>query len=191
MPAVDIWLFAFGGAALARSLRWRRRKRRTELKRTLLRAGGAIACLFIAIVPAQVAISQARLVSAIGAMQRGQCGKAVSDANSSLSAVSQRPAPYTVIAFCDMREGRFGSATVAMERALQRDNANWELYYGLAVARAGAGLDPSAAAKKAAALNPLDELAGSAPHHFRGNNRHAWEREALSAPLLPPGPGDP
>ncbi len=190
MPAVTLWLFAFGGAALARSLVWRRRRRHNELKRTAVRAGGAMACVLLAIIPARVALSQARLDSAIAELNQGNCRAAQSDANSSLSAVSQRPTPYAVIAYCDIRLGRYGAAAVALQRALQRDPRNWELHYELAVARAGAGLDPSAAARRAALLNPNEDLARTAPFRFQGG-RAAWESSAARAPLLSPGAGDP
>ena len=137
MPAVTLWLFALGGAALARSLRRRRRRPRNDLKSLAVRGGGVLACIALAIVPAQLALSQARLDSAIGALNAGRCGAAQADANNSLSAVSQRPTPYAVIAYCDMINGHYGPATVASRRALQRDPRNWELYYALAVARAG------------------------------------------------------
>ncbi len=191
MPAVTIWFFAFGGAALARSLRWRRRQRSSELKRTLIRAGGAIICIAIAIVPARLALSQARLDSAIDATGRGDCRTAQSDANSSLSVVSQRPTPYLVLAFCDMQIGRYGTAAVALERARQRDPDNWVDYYDLAVARAGAGLDPRKAAARAAILNPEESLARSAPFRFQGHNKNEWEQAAKTAPILPPTQGEP
>jgi O-antigen ligase len=191
MPAVTIWLFAFGGAALARSLRWKRRRKRNELKTTVIRAGGAIACLLLAVIPARVALSQARLNSAIEAMNNNDCLAARSYANDSLSAVSQRPTPYAVMAYCDLMVGRYGSATIALQRALQRDPNNWELHYSLAVARAGAGLDPRGAAQRAALLNPNEMIAASAPLRFRGQNRRAWEGAAEGAPRLPPKIGDP
>jgi hypothetical protein len=191
MPAVDIWFFALGGAALSRSLRWRRHQRQNPLRRTVLRAGGAIACLCLAIVPAQLAISQARLSSAIAEMKVGHCTAAQADANSALSVVSQRPTPYAVIAYCDLTRGQYGSAIVALHRALQRDPDNWELYYGLAVARAGAGLDPSVAARVAARLNPQEPLARSAPIRFKGRNQQLWKRAARNAPLVTPTPGGP
>jgi hypothetical protein len=191
MPAVSLWLFACGGAALARSLRWRRRSKSRELRRTLVRAGGAIACVGLALVPAQVAISQARLSNSIGDLEAGRCMAARSEADGALSAVGSRPAPYMVIANCDIEEGRYGAANVALLRALDRDPGNWELHYELAIARGGAGLDPRAAARTAAALNPYEELARSAPTRFKGRNKDAWERAARSALLIAPTPGDP
>ena len=191
MPAVTIWFFAFGGAALARSLRWRRRRPPNELKWLAVRVGGALACLLLAVVPARVALSQARLNSAMDALDRENCQKAKDEANSSLSVVSQRPTPYVVLAYCDVRERRYGEATIAMDRAVERDPGNWELYYDLALTRAGAGLDPRRAAHRAMVLNPNESLARLASFRFRGTNAGTWERAAESAPILPPQPGDP
>ena len=141
--------------------------------------------------PARVALSQAQLNSAIGAMYAGDCRQARDDAHGSLSDVSERPTPYSVLAYCDMGEGRYSPAVAAMEQALRRDPGNWNLYYGLAVARAGAGLDPRRAARTAARLNPLSLLAQSAPRRFRGSSPSAWRAAARSAVLVPPTPGDP
>jgi hypothetical protein len=191
MPAVTLWLFALGGAALARSLRSRRHRYRSDWRRFAVRFGGVLACLLVAIVPARLAVSQARLDSALGAMNDGHCGTAEADAKSSLAATGERPTPYVVIAYCDMRLGRYGAAIVAVRRALERDPGDWELSYYLAVARAGAGLDPRAAAQRAARLNPYEDLATSAPVRFQAGSSRAWKEAAFSAPLLPPGAGDP
>ncbi len=43
MPVTGIWLFACGGAALARSLRWRRRRPRNDVKEIAIRVGGVVA----------------------------------------------------------------------------------------------------------------------------------------------------
>lgn len=190
MPAVTLWFFALGGAALARSQR-RHGGHGRDIRNAIIRVGGVVACLGLAILPARVALSQAQLNSAIGAMDAGNCRQARDDAHSSLSAVSQRPAPYTVIAFCDMDEGHYSGAVAAMEQALRRDPGNWELHYGLAVARAGAGLDPRGAARTAARLNPHSAIAQSGPRHFRGRNPAAWRVAASSAVVIPPAPGDP
>ena len=192
MPAVTIWFFALGGLALSRSRTWRRHRPRNQMRTTALRAAAAIACVFLTLIPARMAVSQARLSSAIEALNvENDCRKAQSEANSSLSAVSQRPTPYVVIAYCDILRDRYGSATIAMHRAVERDPRNWELYYDLAVARAGAGLDPRPAADRAAALNPEEDIASSAPQRFRGNQQQTWETAAEKAPFLPSRLGDP
>ncbi|MGB7588829.1 MAG: O-antigen ligase family protein, partial [Solirubrobacterales bacterium] len=190
MPAVTLWFFALGGAALARSQR-RHGGHGRNIRNTVMRVGGVLACLGLAVLPARVALSQAQLNSAIGAMDAGDCRQARDDAHSALSAEGERPTPYTVIAFCDRGEGRYGPAVAAMEQALRRDPGNWELHYGFAVARAGAGLDPRRAARAAARLNPYSPIAQSAPRHFRGRNPAAWRVAARSAIVIPPAPGDP
>jgi Tfp pilus assembly protein PilF len=143
------------------------------------------------LIPARIALSEARLGSAIKELNHGDCRAAQADADSSLSAVSQRPTPYVVIAQCDIRLGRYGAATVALQRALERDPDSWELQYELAVARAGAGLDPRQAARRAAMLNPNDDLSSSAPGRFRGTSARGWQIASQTAPLLPPTLGDP
>jgi hypothetical protein len=191
MPAVTLWLFAFGGAALARSLRWRRRRKVNLLRRSALRAAGVIGCLMLAIVPGKLALSQARLSSAIKELNQGNCRQAQADAESSLSAVSQRPTPYVVLASCNMKENRYGAAAVALQRALQRDPKNWQIQYNLAVARAGAGLNPRRAARAAARLNPNEEIAASAPIVFAGRSAQNWKDVARRSPVLPAREGDP
>jgi hypothetical protein len=192
MPAVTLWFFALGGAALARSLRLRRRRRsRNDPRRILVRVAGVIACLALVITPARLALSDARLNAAIDNVRRGDCTAARGEATDAIGIVGQRPTPYQLIAFCDMREARYRPAVVQMRRALQRDPHNWELFYGLAVARAGAGLDPRSTARRARMLNPLDQRAATAPVRFRGDSRDGWKLAAQTAPLLPPAPGDP
>ena len=190
MPAVTIWIFALGGATLARSPRQRNRSA-TGPGTIAVRVGGVAACLALAILPARVAISEARLNDAIDALFRGDCRSARAEAGSALDAVGERPTPYQLIAYCDMSERRYRSAAVAMQRALRRDPRNWELHYGLAVAQAAAGQDPRAAARRAATLNPNDSRSASAPVLFNGSNPQAWIRAGRSATLLPPAPGDP
>jgi hypothetical protein len=191
MPAVTLWLFAFGGAALARSLQWRRRRKANLLRRSALQAAGVIGCLLLAIVPGKLALSQARLSSAIKELNQGHCRQAQADAESSLSAVSQRPTPYVVLATCNMKKDRHGAAAVALQRALHRDPENWQIQYNLAVARAGAGLDPRRAARAAARLNPNEQIAASAPVIFAGASPRRWKAASRGAPVLPPREGDP
>jgi Flp pilus assembly protein TadD len=149
------------------------------------------ACLALAIVPARMAISAAHLDDAIGALDRGDCRTARTEAKQSLDAVGQRSVPFTVVAYCNLNEGRYKAAVLAMSRARERDPHNWEMYYGLAVTRAAAGMNPRVAARQAARLNPNDDLAAGAPNRFRGNSREAWIVAGRNAPFLPPSPKDP
>ena len=186
MPVVTLWFFALGGAALARTPG---RPGRTRRAMPVVRALGVAGCLALAVLPARMAISEARLNVAIDAVRTGDCLEARSAAREALSAVEQRASPYQAIAFCEMRGGRYRSAVLAMTQAIERDPHNWEMHYGLSMARAAAGLDPRRAARKAARLNPNDELASAAPARFRGKSRREWRVAGRNAPLLPPSRG--
>jgi O-Antigen ligase len=191
MPAVSLWLFALGGAALTRSLRRRRRDPQRENRNLVLRFGGVAACLLIALLPAKIALSQARLNSAIEAMGEGDCQRARQDARDSLALVSKRPAPYTVIAYCELREGNFHAAAAAERQALRRDPLNWELHYMLAISRAGEGRDPRAAIRSAARLNPNSDFTRRGLHVLADSRAASWRSEAVEMPLLPPESDDP
>lgn len=186
MPATTLWLFALGGTALSRSLVRRRKRNRTPMRRFAVRAGGIAACLLVAILPARLAISQARLESALGAMQRGDCSTAREQAHSALAAVGQRPTPWQVIGFCDLEQGRWRPAAAAMAAAAQRDPGSSTAAYDLAVARAAAGLDPTAAVRTALRLNPLEPRANEALVAFAGGDPATWRREGRTAALIPP-----
>jgi O-antigen ligase len=199
MPAVTLWLFALGGAALARSpLESREDEGRRERSgridgraMLIVRVAGVGACVGLAIIPARIAISQDRLNSAIDGMERGDCQTARAEARSALDAVEQRPTPYRVLSLCDMGQGRFPLAVVHAHQALDRDPNNWQLSYTLAVARASAGLDPSGPARRAATLNPSEQVATSAPARLDRKGRRALQEAGRSAPLLPLTNADP
>jgi O-Antigen ligase len=188
MAAVTLWLFAFGGAALAR----KHAGKRTLPSWTIaVRAGAVALCLALVVLPARVAVSQARIDTSLDALERGDCRAARAEARRSLSAVSGRAVPYHVIGFCDMQEGRLKSAVRAMTRSVERDPRNWELRYSLAVARALAGLDPAPQLARAARLNPREPLVGDAAAAFRKGNVRAWRRAGARAQLTLPGPPTP
>ena len=73
MPAVTLWLFALGGAALARSLRRRRHRYHSDLQSLAIRGGGALIGVVVAILSACAALSQDHLNSAIDSMQAREC----------------------------------------------------------------------------------------------------------------------
>ena len=190
MPATTVWLFAFGGAALASS----RRSDRAPLPfpwRTVLRVVAVVACLALAIVPARVAISAGRFQAALEDFRGGDCPRAKSAAKGAVAAEHSRAAPYTLVAFCDLREGRYRPALAAAHAALAHDPRNWETNYVMAVARAAHGLDPRAAAKRTARLNPLEPLAAEAPSVFGGARRREWILAGRRAVLPPPAAEDP
>jgi O-antigen ligase len=191
MPAVTVWLFALGGATLARSLKRRRRRSHVDLKMAALRGGGVAACLVLMLLPARLAFSDSHLNSAIEAVRRGDCAAARSEASDSISEVAQRPTPYAVIGYCDLLERRYRSAARKVRQALRHDPRNWELQYTLAIARAGAGLDPRPAARRAVALNPREPELQQMPAGLLNGRRAAWKRASQEAVALPPGLGDP
>jgi len=190
MPATTVWLFAFGGAALARTSRARQRPWPWAWS-AAVRIVAVVACLAVAVIPARVSIAAGRFGNALDNLKSGDCQSAKREARSALSAVGQRAAPYTLIAFCEMREGRYRSAVAAARAARARDPHNWETNYSLAVARAAAGLNPRAAARRAAILNPNDPHAASASVALGGHDRQAWIAAGRTAVLLPPTAGDP
>jgi O-antigen ligase len=191
MPAVTFWLFALGGTALSRSLRRRRRRSRRSLRRIGVRVAGVAFCLAVAVLPARIAISQARLESSLGAMQRGECGPARAEARSALDAVGERPTPYQVIGYCDLEQGRYRAALGAMTAAQDRDPHSATANYDLAVARAAAGLDPTRAIGAATHLSPLEPRAREAAIAFAAETHQAWLRSGREATLIPPAPEGP
>ena len=109
----------------------------------------------------------------------------MAEARASLDVLSVRARPYEVIGYCAARQGLGALAVPAMQRAVERDPRNWEYHYGLAVARAGAGIDPRAAARTALRLNRFHVLARDGWRRFgRGRDPRSW-RAAASGARLP------
>jgi len=180
MPAVTAWFWAFGGMALAAPAAEAAR----AAPRSIARVAIALGCLALAVTPALMAASQARLNDAVAAFDRGDCDAAIDDALESLRVMPSRPQPLEVLGYCDARLGLHELAIGAMESGIDRDPENWELYYGLALVRANAGRDPRAAAREALRLNPHNPLARSAVRRF-GTTRdpRKWKRRAQGARL--------
>jgi hypothetical protein len=191
MPALTLWLFALGGAALARSPR-------TDNPRAPRWAGAGMrvalvaACAVAAILPVRVALSEARLDASVDALYAGDCVKARTAARQSLDRLGHRPQPYQVVAFCDLRDGRPRQAARAMSSAVERDPQNWELQLGLAVARSAAGLDPRRAARTALALNPREPVVAEQGARLASARRGQWRRLGRNGTLtLPAVPLEP
>ena len=187
MPAVTLWLFALGGAALARA-RVNRPAKRPEWA-FAARGLAALVVLAVLVSPVKVAVSEARMTDALDAMNARECATATNRAGAALDVVPERPTPHHVIAYCALQERRFTRAVRSMQAAVRLDPNNWEFRYGLAIARAHAGLDPRREAAMAARLNPLDPMLPAARERLRGHTprrwRHAVRRLALT---LPGGP---
>jgi hypothetical protein len=182
MPVVGVWLFAAAGAALARG---RRHEPRRGERSRVLRWSTAAVLVVVAVIPALVALSQDRLEESVEEIAEGDCAEAVAEARASLDVLSVRARPYEVIGYCAARQGLGALAVPAMQRAVERDPRNWEYHYGLAVARAGAGIDPRAAARTALRLNRFHVLARDGWRRFgRGGDPQSW-RAAASGARLP------
>ena len=153
MPAVTIWLWAAGGAALARSAAPAGSGRPLEL---LPRAAVALLLMAAAGVPALIAVSENRLEAATAAYEAGDCDAADSRARVADAALPIRSEPLAVQAFCAARDDDLSGAHRLMDRAVARDPDDWELRYDRAVMTAAAGGDPRADLARAARLDPLE-----------------------------------
>lgn len=181
MPAVTLWVFCAGGAALAsagpRGPRGLRRHSRAPI------VAGAV---LLAAIPAAVGLSQIHLTDATQAFEREDCPDAVDAAEASISVLDARPEPYEVLGYCGARAGRDRRAIAAFQDAIRLDGENWELHYGLALARAYAGEDPRPALARAARLNPLASEPVEAAIAFDADSARAWRRAARALPLAFP-----
>jgi hypothetical protein len=190
MPVVTFRLFAAGGAGLAR-----READEDETVRALpvsqwrpaivTRVGMGIAVLVLAIMPLRVALSQGHLNQSVRAYLRGDCGTAIDAGLSSATALNQRPEPFEVVGYCDLRIGRPDLALPMMQSAADRDPGNWEMRYAVAIARAAQGIDPRPDLAQAARLNPLNPLLAQIRPRFETERPAVWVREAAMAPGLP------
>ena len=185
MPAVTLWFFAIGGAALAAPTR---RVRVTHSPYPLARVGSAIGLLLVAVIPALVTISQGKMSQAVQTFTRhGDCPVVIRQADDAISVLGTRPDAYRLKGYCQARLGRTGQAVSSMRQAVDRDPDNWEFRYSLAVAEAAAGKDPRPAAREALSLDPLEYATQDLVSRFRAGDRKAWRREArflLRAPLF-------
>ncbi len=184
IPAITWWVFAAGGLALARGGRSRPGLRAPgRLGRVLI----MVAIAVVAVLPAQVALSQHSLNRAVAAFERGDCNTAVSSALKARSYVSARAEPYEILAYCDARSGYRALALTMIQNAINRDPQNWEFHYDQAIVRGAAGLDPRRSARIARALNPLNPLASGLASALRPHDPRVWRAQALAAPLLVAG----
>jgi O-antigen ligase len=182
MPVVTLPFFALGGFMLARRIeapasapvegslaprRWI-----TPYARTLVGLG----CLLLAVAPAYVWLSQLRLDQATAAFAQGDCRAATRSAISSISILGNRPDPYEVISYCDIRRDMPQLAIATIQKAISLDPNNWNFRYDLAVMRASAGLNPMAAIRKAISLDPRESLVQDALHAFAAGGPIQWQR---------------
>jgi hypothetical protein len=175
MPAVTLPLFILGGLALARARDGRVGMRGLFAPRSVI----ALGWLVVAVTPVLVGISYERLQNAGKALAQNDCVSAKRDALSSLSLLAERPEPYAIIGVCDLRQG-FATASIgAMEQAVHYEPNSWEEQYWLAIARAGAGVDPFGALHRAIELNPLEPMLKDAARRLHEGGPAHWESLAL------------
>jgi hypothetical protein len=179
MPVVSLWLFAAGGLALAAPADAPPARAVPAPARIVM----ALGCLALALVPAQMLLSEGPLRESARAFARGDCATAIDRALRSTSALGVRPEPFIVLGYCDVRIGRPDLALRALTNAVRRDPDNWEAHYGLALVRAAAGQDPRPRLRIAQRLNPLDPLVYRATRLFATNDPQQWKRGALTARL--------
>lgn len=165
MPSTGAWLFAAGGAALAA-------RGRTDGKQPAPLVNGnriaiAAAFLVLAVTPALLMLSQARLSDAAAAFRNGDCRAATSRALKAIDYLAARPEPYQMLGYCDLEQGRLTQGVAAMRKAAEQEPRSWEYHYSLAVAQAEAGQDPRPEIAEALRLNPREELAKQASEAFR------------------------
>jgi hypothetical protein len=65
-----------------------------------------------------------------------------------------------------------------MQEAIDRDPDNWNFRYGLALARAAAGLDPRPEVRQARDMNPLEPLVQDAVKRFATDRPRLWKHRA-------------
>jgi O-antigen ligase len=174
LPAITLWVFALGGAALADA----RDSHRSRSPSTVVRVVAVLACFAVAVVPGLVLMSQSRLEDASTAFARGDCPRAVDDADDSIAVLGNRPEPYEIRGFCRIRAGAPARGAADLQKAVDRDPDDWTYRYDLALAQGAAGLDPRREAREAVRLNPLNTDAQAVSKRLRGNSPATWRSEA-------------
>jgi hypothetical protein len=198
MPATGFFIFGLGGMAIAarasgstevgtasadKSAEADAKPVPSRSPNRPLRIALGIGCLVLVVTPALMAISQGMLNSAVRNLQAGNCGEASHDALDAIHVLSVRPEPYQVLGFCDSRAGEHQLAIQLLETAVERDPDEWESYYGLALVKGAAGVDPRADARKAHELAPHVLLTEEAVEMFETKDPEKWRRRALKARL--------
>ncbi len=180
LPALTIIPFALAGAALASS------RPRVAPPGRLVRVGVGIGLVIAALTPFSVSRSQGSLDEAVDALKQGDCTRGTDEALASIDALSVRPEPYELLAYCNARGGNAELAELMAQEAIERDPDNWEFRYVLALVRATAGSDPREAIREARALNPFEGRARDLEDKVRTDDPEQWGAAGRAAPLLLP-----
>jgi hypothetical protein len=137
-------------------------------------------CVAGAVLPVLIVGSQGHLGAAEGALYAStpDCATAGSAARASIGWLNMRPEPFEILGFCDLRRGRPRDAVARMRQAVRLDPGSWETYYALSIAQAAAGIDPTAAARRALWMDPLEPLTQQAVREFRSADPRERARRA-------------
>jgi len=149
----------------------------------LARLIASIGLLLLLTTPLAVARSQRDLDAATAAVTRGSCGSAIGHALASSDAMSSRPEPFQILAYCDSRLGRGALALDVARAAVRRDPNGWRVRYYLAIMQAREGEDPRPALRMAREMNPLSEFLKEVSSSFDTSRRETWIAHGRTAPL--------
>ncbi len=180
MPALTLPVFALAASGLARRERGWRLGSRTELGLRVVVGALAIATAIAAV---HVAVSDKDLNKSITAFTTGDCQAAAQDAEATISALPSRPQSYAILGYCEIVRDRPTAAIDDLRAAAGRDPQNWRYQYGLALATATAGRDPSAPLATADRLNPQEPMVQNAVKRLIGPSPQDWRLEATGLPM--------
>ena len=148
-----------------------------------LRIGVAVVSIALAVIPAEVAVSQSHLNAAVAAFSAGNCSRAVGDARAAHSAVGARPEPLEVIGYCEGIDHQSDASIATIQAAISRDPDDWQFHYALGIVSAEAGRNPLPALRAAYRLDPLEGSIRDAYEALRKVPRRRLRATALAQPL--------
>jgi Tfp pilus assembly protein PilF len=137
-----------------------------------------LACLLTLALPVLMIGSQRRLDDASHALYASRCKAASEAALRSIDWLDVRAQPYEVLGLCDVRRGFPRLAVEAFDQAVRLDPSSWQAYYGRAIAKAAAAIDPRSDARRALRMNPYEPLTKEAARRLDGGAQIAWLRAA-------------
>ena len=186
LPVLTLWLFAAAGMALASEERSIVPGRVGWPVRIIV----VVALLLLAITPARLAVSEARLGESLRDYRADRCTEAVAAADGSISVLGNLPEPYQVKGYCQARGGDATGAAVSLARAVDRDPGNWRYHYGLALALGLEGEDPRPASTPGATPEPPRPSSASGrpglPHLAPGSVATRRQEASLRHPQREP-----
>lgn len=169
MPVVTVPALGLAAAAAA-GLQARDVPPLSDLARILVGIGWVAAAL----TPALIYVSQGRLDESVHRYYRSDLAGALDRAESSLSALGNRPQPYEVIGYAQLRRDRPTAAVTAMRSAVKRDPDNWRFHFGLALAQMAAGADARPEARRAVQLERFGALPPQLLDELKRTPRARW-----------------